>query len=68
MLNMAEYITEWVNKQLTIAHNAKLETIVRNQQVMEAGSEFFFYTTCSQTLRVIFIHTVLDDKQQAQIP
>lgn len=41
---MAEYIiiiTERINKQLTIAHNAKLETIIRNQ-VMEGGSESFF--------------------------
>lgn len=67
MLNMAEYIvfiTERVNKQLTIAHNGKLETIIRNQQVMEGGSESFFCTVCSQTLQVIIIHTVLDDKQQ----
>lgn len=53
MLNMEEYIifiTEWVNKQLTIAHNAILETIIRNQQGMERGTESFFYTMCSQIL------------------
>lgn len=72
MLNMEEYIifyyTEWVNKQLTIAHSAKLETIIRNQQVMEGGSESFFCTMCSQILQVIIIHTALDNKKQAQIP
>lgn len=60
MLNIAEYIifiTEWANKQLSIAHNAKLETIIRNQQVMCGGSESLFYTVCSQTLQVIVIHT-----------
>lgn len=71
MLNMTEYIifiTEWVNKQLTIAHHAKLETIIGHQQVMEGGRESFFYTMCSQTLQAIVIHTSLDDKHQPQIP
>lgn len=70
MLNMLGYIifiTEWVNKQLTIAHNEKLETSLRNQQAMEDGSESFFYTMSSQTLQVTVMHTALDDKQ-AQIP
>lgn len=67
---MAEYIifiTEEVNKQLSVAHNAKLETIIRNQQVMEGGSESFSYTMWSQTLQVTVIDTALGDKQ-AQIP